>query len=68
MGNFNARSLNWCKYDIANNEGVQVDSVTSRSSQIACTITTVHVTCTPTALHMHENLCTILIDNTIENY
>ena len=29
MGNFNARSSNWCKYDITNNEGVQIDSVTS---------------------------------------
>ena len=25
----NARSSNWCKYDISNNEGVQIDSVTS---------------------------------------
>ena len=23
----NARSSNWCKYDISNNEGVQIDSV-----------------------------------------
>ena len=29
MGDFNARSSNWCKYDISNNEGVQIDSVTS---------------------------------------
>ena len=29
MGDFNARSWNWCKYDISNNEGVQTDSVTS---------------------------------------
>ena len=29
MGNFNVRSSNWCKYDISNNEGVQIDSVTS---------------------------------------
>ena len=28
MGNFNAWSSNWCKYDISNNEGVQIDSVT----------------------------------------
>ena len=27
MGDFNARSSNWCKYDISNNEGVQIDSV-----------------------------------------
>ena len=26
---FHARSSNWCKYDIPNNEGVQIDSVTS---------------------------------------
>ena len=29
MGDFNARSSNWCKYDISNNEGVQIHSVTS---------------------------------------
>ena len=29
MGDFNARSSNWCKYDIPNKEGVQIDSVTS---------------------------------------
>ena len=29
MGDFNARSSNWCKYDISNNEGVQIDSDTS---------------------------------------
>ena len=29
MGDFNARLLNWCKYDISNKEGVQIDSVTS---------------------------------------
>ena len=29
MGDFNARSSNWCKYDILNNEGVQIDPVTS---------------------------------------
>ena len=29
MGDFSARSSNWCKYDISNNEGVQIDSVTS---------------------------------------
>ena len=29
MGDFNARSSNWCKYDISNNEGVQIDSNTS---------------------------------------
>ena len=29
MGHFNARSSNWCKYDMSNNEGVQIDSVTS---------------------------------------
>ena len=29
MGDFNARSSNWCKYDTSNNEGVQIDSVTS---------------------------------------
>ena len=29
MGDFNTRSSNRCKYDISNNEGVQIDSVTS---------------------------------------
>ena len=29
MSDFNAQSSNWCKYDISNNEGVQIDSFTS---------------------------------------
>ena len=29
MVDFNARSSNWCKYNISNNERVQIDSVTS---------------------------------------
>ena len=29
MGDFNARSSNWCKYDIFNNKGVQIDFATS---------------------------------------
>ena len=29
MGDFNARSSNWCRYDISNNKGVKSDSVTS---------------------------------------
>ena len=29
MGDFNARPSNWYKYDISNNEGVQIDSITS---------------------------------------
>ena len=29
MGDFNTQSSNWCKYDISNNEGVQIDSATS---------------------------------------
>ena len=29
LSDFNARSSNWCKYDISNKEGVQIDSVTS---------------------------------------
>ena len=29
IADFNARSSNWCKYDYSNNEGVQIDSVTS---------------------------------------
>ena len=32
MGDFNARSSNWCKYDISNNEGVQIDSITTTHS------------------------------------
>ena len=37
-------------------------------SQIACTVMTMHITCMQTALHAHKNLCTVLIENTIENY
>ena len=29
MSDFNARASNWCKYDISNNEGVQIDFLTS---------------------------------------
>ena len=29
MGDVNTQSSNWCKYDISNNEGVQIDSNTS---------------------------------------
>ena len=32
-----------------------------RPSQIACTVTTVHVTCLQTALNMHKDLCILLI-------
>ena len=35
--------------------------VNARPSQIACMVTTVHVTCMETVLHVHENLCTVLI-------
>ena len=37
-------------------------------SQIACMVTTVHVTSMQTTLHVHENACTVLIENTTENY
>ena len=32
-----------------------------RPSQIACTITTMHLTCTQTALRGHEKSCTVVI-------
>ena len=32
-----------------------------RPSQNACTITTMHVTCTQTALRRHEKSCTVVI-------
>ena len=32
-----------------------------RPSQSACTVMTVHITCTVTALRVHENSCTVLI-------
>ena len=32
-----------------------------RPSQIACTVTTVHITCTQRALRVHENVFTVLI-------
>ena len=32
-----------------------------RPSQIACTFTTMHKTCMQTALHVHGNLCMLLI-------
>ena len=32
-----------------------------RPSQIACTVTTLHITCMQTVLHAHKNLCTLLI-------
>ena len=41
MGDFNTRSSNRCKYDIFNNEGVQIDSVTSTHGleQLMCELT-----------------------------
>ena len=44
------------------------DIFNNRPSQIAYTVTTAHVTCTQTALHVHKNSCTFLIENTIEIY
>ena len=35
--------------------------VCCRPSQIACTVTTVHITCTQTALRVHKNSCTLFI-------
>ena len=40
----------------------------SRPSQIACMVTTMHVACIQTVLHIHKSSCPILIENTIENY
>ena len=39
-----------------------------RSSQIVCMVMIVHITHTRMVLHMHKNLCMIVIENTIENY
>ena len=36
-------------------------------SQIACTVTTMHVMCTETVLHVHENLCAVLIDTVVSS-
>ena len=35
--------------------------VKDRLSQFACTVTTMHIMCTQRALHVHENLCMVLI-------
>ena len=35
--------------------------ISLRPSQIACTVTTMHVTCMQTTLHVDENFCTLLI-------
>ena len=35
--------------------------VKSRPSKFACIVTTMHVACMQTVLHIHENLCKILI-------
>ena len=45
-----------------------VSSAKFRPSQIACKVMTVHLMPTQTVLHVHENLCTVLIKTTIENY
>ena len=34
---------------------------THRPSQIVCTVTTMHIMCTQLVLHVHKNLCTLLI-------
>ena len=39
-----------------------------RPSQIACTVTTMYLKCTRTELCVHENSCTVLIENTNGNY
>ena len=49
----------WCLIDI--------NLKMTRPSQVTCSVTTVHVTCTETALHLHENSYTVLIENAIEN-
>ena len=43
-------------------------SLLFRLSQIACMVTTVHVTCTQLTLHLRENASTVLIENTFEIY
>ena len=39
-----------------------------RPSQVACAVTIVQVRYTQMMLHMHKNLSTLLIENTVENY
>ena len=39
----------------------------TQASQIVCMVTIMHVTCTQTALHVQENLCTVLIPLCIES-
>ena len=39
-----------------------------RLSQIACSVTTMPVTCTQTVFSMHEISCRVLIENKIKNY
>ena len=36
-------------------------TVKSRPSKIACMVTTMHVACMQTVLHIHKNLCKVLI-------
>ena len=35
---------------------------------VTCVVKTVHVACKQTTLEVHENSCTVLTENTIENY
>ena len=62
MGDFNARSSNLCKYDISrsNNEGVQIDSVTS-------THDLEQLICEPTHILSNSSSCTDFIFTNLPN-
>ena len=45
----------------------EIQQGTYRSSQIACTVTTMHVTCMQTVLRIHRNLCMLLIPLSKDN-
>ena len=55
IGNFNAQSSNWCKYDISNNEGVQIYYTTSTLHSIEQLI------CEPTHLISNSSSCTDVV-------
>ena len=69
MNKFTLSTLCWCMWILSIGKGIWEDfeivwefiSLNIRPSQIACTVTTVHITCMQTALCIHENLCTVLI-------
>ena len=56
---YNKKKLNLFFLLIAARNRLEI--ISDRPSQIACTVKTLHVTRTQTALHVHKSLCTILI-------